>query len=78
MGKALRLLLFAASGACSMRRSFTPLYGGLCYWHDLFQTCRERLPAFTALGFRERTVNPGTPQPRVGQLARARAAGSVG
>lgn len=37
------LLLFAASSACGMRRSFSPLSGGSCYQHNLFQTRRERL-----------------------------------
>jgi len=60
-GKALRLVLSAASGACSVRRSFTLLSGGSCCWHGLFRTQQERPPAFAALGFRERTVNPSTP-----------------
>lgn len=55
-----------------------PLSGGSCYWCDLFQTHQECLPAFTALGFRERMVKPSTPQPCVGKLARAGAAGSAG
>lgn len=78
MGKALRLLLFAVSGACSMRWSFVLLSRGSCYRCNLFQMRRERLPAFTALGFRERMVNPDAPQPRVGDLARAGAVGSGG
>lgn len=66
-----------AAGACSMGRSFTPLFGALWPPCDLFQVHGECLPVFTALGFRERTVNPSTGQARVGEPSRARAAGSM-
>lgn len=65
-----------AAGACSMGRSFTPLFGALWHRCDLFQAHGECLPVFIALEFRERTVNPSTGQARVGELLRA--AGSVG
>lgn len=67
-----------AAGACTMGCSFAPLFGALWLQCDLFQAHGECLPVFTALGLRERTVNPSTPQARVGELSRARAAGSVG
>lgn len=38
----------------------------------------ECVPVFTALEFRGRTENPSIPQARVGELSRARAAGSMG
>lgn len=69
---------FGAAGACTMGCSFTPLFGALWFQRDLFQAHRECLPVFAALGLRERTVNPSTPQARVGELSRARAVGSVG
>lgn len=67
-----------AAGACSMGCSFTPLLGASWLWCDLFQAQGECVPVCAALGFRERTVNPSTRQARVGELSRARAAGSVG
>lgn len=70
----LELLVLVAFLGCS----FTPLFGALWPLCDLFQAHGECLPVFTALGFRERTVNPSAWQARVGELSRARAAGTVG
>lgn len=63
-----------AAGACSMGCSFTPLFRALRPRCDLFKAQSKCLPVFTALGFRERTVNPSTAQAHVGELSRARAA----